>query len=64
MANCWPTTFMNRLAPCTLVVPKSAQAWPLMASSAAGACAVLRPASAFSTLPKSPVALPVALPEA
>ena len=24
MANCWPTAFMNKLAPCTLVVPKSA----------------------------------------
>ena len=24
MANCWPTAFMNRLAPCMLVVPKSA----------------------------------------
>ena len=48
---------MNSAAPCTLVVPKSAYCWPLMAFSAAGPCCVLSALSAFSTVLRSPVAV-------
>ena len=46
-AICWPTTFMNREAPCRFVVPKSAYCWPLMALSAAGPAVVLSTLSAL-----------------
>ena len=48
---------MNSEALATLVVPKSAYCWPLIASSAGEACVVLRPASAPITVAKSPEAL-------